>query len=686
MQFSRNIIIAITTIALLVAIPATIFLVRQQQNLQSRADVDSVTLSLSPATQNVAVNGEFDVDVRLNAGTHDVTGVDIFFIFDKTKLNVISATKLNTFNDLSSQFGNYIANANTSGNLRFVSTYVPDGPNVTHTGVLDIVRIKFKGITNGSSTVTYGTDSVITAAGQAGGLPTASNITGNYTVGTTTASSFPSFSPSPSASSKSFFPSFSPGGGGLCATNNDCEPGYACQPTGCPAGGSQPCDPYLACQPIASPSPSPSGIITTGPCTVSNVSWVTPNNATTVDRGTTVTMSAQASGNCAGKTANFRAFKANGALGPGCNVGAAGMGNIPFDSANKATATWLTPFPLPAQLCGPIIDGGPVQYGLGVIITGQVGEVLATINLKVREPIPNKVRVANSLDVGKCGSFLSDSTHIFNYPTSGTFTQIDSWNITADQGPAVSEFGEKVICAQFGYKPSDSTVTDWVSYPPIVVNTINYQAPRYSITGNVFNDTSRNGIKDAGEPAWVGRVSVSFPGVLFFDTDASGNYTIPNIPAGVYNVQVLGLGAPLASALNWAVIRIPQGYELTTPATFTLTLPPNGTANIGFVAAGSIPPSPSPSASVQPVVSPSPSASVSSCVIKPTGDADGIGGVDVIGDFITWRQEYLGLVNTRKADFDCDGAITVARDDIVGTTLLEIGDFLMWRRGYLNLP
>ena len=152
MAISRNIIIAITTIALLVAIPATIFLVRQQQNLQSRADVDSVTLSLSPATQNVAVNGEFDVDVRLNAGTHDVTGVDIFFIFDKTKLNVISATKLNTFNDLSSQFGNYIANANTSGNLRFVSTYVPDGPNVTHTGVLDIVRIKFKGITNGSST------------------------------------------------------------------------------------------------------------------------------------------------------------------------------------------------------------------------------------------------------------------------------------------------------------------------------------------------------------------------------------------------------------------------------------------------------------------------------------------------------------------------------------------------------
>src|SRR3989344_3524690 len=747
MQLSRNIIIAIASILLLVAIPATILLVRQQQNLRSQADVATVTLSLSPTTSNAAINSEFTVDIRINAGTHDIGFIDVPIHYNSQVLNVLSSENLSGFTTvLTNEFTNNPNNQ--TGDYRFV--VADQSGSTVHTGVFDVARIRFKAVGNGSSAITFGSAIEITATGQSSAIPTANNITGNYTVGGTTTAS-PSPSPSASVTSgnlpdlmvdsvtvspsnpapDTFFNVTAVISNGGNVNTAQAFPMYFKYRA--KTGNANPST-WINQQSVNPPVIAGSkvdrtdqnlklvagtyevevcadkdggGVITvisesnennnckiveftvgvsvTGTCTITNVSWVLPNNAIIANRGDTVSMKAEAAGDCAGKTVDFGITKFNGALGPtGCNIGTQSnmpLGERPF-SGNIATASWITEI-TPASRCGPVIDGGPIQFALKARITTNLAstEVLAATTLKVREAIPNKVRVLNT-SAASCEEMEKGTE--FNYPTSANFTQIDGWNITERLG--ATTYGPRKICAQFGYKPFDSTVTDFQSYPPIVVNTINYQAPRYSISGNVFNDTNRNGTKDAGETGWVGRVPVSFPGVLFFDTDASGNYTIPNIPAGTYNVQVLALGAPLASALNWAVIRIPQGYELTTQTTFTLTLPPNGTANIGFVAAGTVS-SPGSSASIQPSVSPSSSASVvAGCTPKLNGDADGVGGVDVIGDFITWRQEYLGLVNTRKADFDCDGQITVARDDIVGTTLTEIGDFLMWRRGYLNLP
>lgn len=72
------------------------------------------------------------------------------------------------------------------------------------------------------------------------------------------------------------------------------------------------------------------------------------------------------------------------------------------------------------------------------------------------------------------------------------------------------------------------------------------EVPQATVSGTVFNDANHNGIQDAGEHGLAGRTvwaDINGNGVLDPDdvsavTDASGNYTILNVPPGTYNVHM----------------------------------------------------------------------------------------------------------------------------------------------------
>ncbi len=72
-------------ILLLVAIPATLFLVQRQQEIRSRAE-PATTLNFEPLTKTVAINETFTINVAMNTGANSVSTAEIHLTFDPTKL------------------------------------------------------------------------------------------------------------------------------------------------------------------------------------------------------------------------------------------------------------------------------------------------------------------------------------------------------------------------------------------------------------------------------------------------------------------------------------------------------------------------------------------------------------------------------------------------------------------------
>jgi hypothetical protein len=91
--------------------------------------------------------------------------------------------------------------------------------------------------------------------------------------------------------------------------------------------------------------------------------------------------------------------------------------------------------------------------------------------------------------------------------------------------------------------------------------------PTYTISGNVFVDTNRNGVKDTGEgnySAAIITLSGSATGTTL--SNVTGNYSFTGLLAGTYTVTVT----------------VPPGYTNTSPTTQTFTLSSNQTANFGI--------------------------------------------------------------------------------------------------------
>lgn len=102
----------------------------------------------------------------------------------------------------------------------------------------------------------------------------------------------------------------------------------------------------------------------------------------------------------------------------------------------------------------------------------------------------------------------------------------------------------------------------------ITVSVVDCSSIAYSISGNVYIDTNKNGVKDSDESNYAGAtVALSGAATKTTATDTNGNYTFSDLQANSYTVT----------------LTVPAEYYATTPDPVNISLNANTTVNFGIV-------------------------------------------------------------------------------------------------------
>ncbi len=195
----KKIFFILSIVLIIIAIPATIFLTRNQQELRKKA-VPATTLALSPATVTKKVGDTFSLDITIDTGTNQVVAADIRVTYDPEKLEAQSITNSTVF-----------PNILTSGIVSRGSASIAVGASDVrkpYRGIGTIAVVRFKTIqkTETPATVRLAQDTFVGGLGEnatnvlIGSTPTTITVTDD---GTTTSADAPQSvtSPSPSPTS-----------------------------------------------------------------------------------------------------------------------------------------------------------------------------------------------------------------------------------------------------------------------------------------------------------------------------------------------------------------------------------------------------------------------------------------------------------------------------------------------------
>lgn len=156
------------------AIPLTVYVTQQQQDIRQRAQVAPVTLKLNPQTDTIGLNDTQTIDVILNTGDTQINGVDIQVSFSQDTLEITNFQPSTSLTPVINNPPN-----NTNGTFRFVGVNAnTSGPQLF--GAVFIGSFTVKGKAVGTGTITFG-NTLITSPAQNDGVTT-SKTNGTYTV------------------------------------------------------------------------------------------------------------------------------------------------------------------------------------------------------------------------------------------------------------------------------------------------------------------------------------------------------------------------------------------------------------------------------------------------------------------------------------------------------------------------
>lgn len=158
----KKVLLLVAAVFLLLAIPATVFLVAQRQELRKRA-APATTLSLAPATNTKNVGDTFTLEVKIDTGENQVVAAEMQITFDPEKLEAQSITN-----------GSLFPNILTSGVVDRGTASISVGAQsssqpVRGTGTAAVLRLRALAATGDTPvTVRFAPNTFVSGLGEAG--------------------------------------------------------------------------------------------------------------------------------------------------------------------------------------------------------------------------------------------------------------------------------------------------------------------------------------------------------------------------------------------------------------------------------------------------------------------------------------------------------------------------------------
>lgn len=202
----RQFLALLLFLVVLFAVPLTVYLVKQRQELRSRADVGKVVLLFGANNLGTKAPGEefAPVDIVLNAGDNNITGVDITITFDNTLEAVKFEPQAGNFDYTvipGTKRPNNIDNFSSPRAVRYVA--VNKGANTKSGPGLVLGKVWFKAValTSGEPKIRFGNAQIV-ASGRTEELEVTKDSTVAYVVQNApvpTAAPTPTTAPTPTS-------------------------------------------------------------------------------------------------------------------------------------------------------------------------------------------------------------------------------------------------------------------------------------------------------------------------------------------------------------------------------------------------------------------------------------------------------------------------------------------------------
>ena len=155
----KKIVFFIILIIILFAVPITVYLVGQQQDLRSRA-APATVLALNPSTMNKTKGDTFSFDVQIDTGGNNVVMAELHLTYDATKLEAMSITN-GPFAPKIAASG-VVGGGTASITVRAESTTQP----IKGTGTIAVIRFKAIESTSTPTQIKFDTTTYVSGLGE----------------------------------------------------------------------------------------------------------------------------------------------------------------------------------------------------------------------------------------------------------------------------------------------------------------------------------------------------------------------------------------------------------------------------------------------------------------------------------------------------------------------------------------
>ncbi|MBI4062410.1 hypothetical protein HY410_00655 [Candidatus Gottesmanbacteria bacterium] len=131
----KKLLLIVSILLVIVAIPVTVYLVSQQQELRKRA-APATTLSLTPASTTKTVGSEFSMEVQIDTGDNQVIASELHITYDPVYLEAMTITN-------GALFPNVLVSGRIEQDTASITVGAPSNVQpVTGQGIVAVIRFK----------------------------------------------------------------------------------------------------------------------------------------------------------------------------------------------------------------------------------------------------------------------------------------------------------------------------------------------------------------------------------------------------------------------------------------------------------------------------------------------------------------------------------------------------------------